>query len=84
MQLVEKHFRERNETDPAFAIWAQEQLGFAVNDNNVKGARYALNIEATPRVNGGLESRVTLLEQRLARAEDLINQLANSRVGRTA
>lgn len=76
MRLVENEYTTRKQTDPDFATYAKEVLGFEVNANNVFGARRALNIEATRNVstNTALETRVTLLEKRLAELEEHFNQ----------
>jgi hypothetical protein len=71
MQLVERDYVTRRQTDEEFAAYATETLGFFVNGNNVFGARRALGIDAPRNVatNTALESRVLLLEKRLAELE---------------
>jgi len=76
MKLVEAEYSTRRETDEAFGVHATEALGFHVNGNNVFGARRALGIDATRNIstNTALESRVMLLEKRLAALEDYFNR----------
>jgi len=80
MKLVEAEYSTRRQTDVDFATYAKETLGFELNSNNVFGARRALNIEATRNVstNTALESRVVLLEKRLAELEEHHNNLAHA------
>lgn len=75
MQLVERDYATRRQTDEEFGAYATETLGFFVNGNNVFGARRALGIDA-PRntaTNTALESRVLVLEKRLAELENHFN-----------
>lgn len=77
MKLVEAEFTERRQTDDEFAAYATDALGIKVNGNNVFGAREALGIESS-RVKmsaSTIESRLVLVEKRLAAVEELVNKI---------
>lgn len=77
MKLVEAEFIERRQTDDEFAAYAAEKLGFKINGNNVFSARHALGIESSriKMTTSTIESRLLLVEKRLAILEDVVNRL---------
>lgn len=76
MNLVQAEYAARAENDPDFARYASEKLGFPLNANHVGSSRDALGIPATKysTAAGSSESRLTLIERRLALLEDLVNK----------
>lgn len=76
---VQENYEKFALSDRIFAEEATKNLGFEVNANHVDAARDVLEIPATKMVKAApvlLIERVELLEKRLARAEELLNQLA--------
>ena len=74
-----EHYTNLKMTDPEFAKWAEEKLGFPVTEGNVQGHRSQLGIPSTQsRVRTAEQTAAEEVLAALARIEEKMDRLMKS------